>query len=304
MSNRVFFTALTLVASLATAIVYGVGGVLAIDGTLDGRHPAGPGRAAGPALRPADRAVERPGRRDDRAGELRAGLRGARPAAAGDRAAGRRRAADRGRVRRADGRPLPLPVGATRSRWPPWSRSRSPTAAGGGRGAARAVPRGCEPGQLVALVGPSGAGKTTITSLVARLYDPTSGAVRIGGQSTSARPRWSRCTTRSASSPRRRTCSTTRSGPTCVRPARRRPRRRWCRPCGPRRSGIWWRVAAGGAGHRRRRPRAPAVRRGEAAHRPRPAAAQGTRRRRPRRGDRSPGLRVRGGGAAGARSAR
>jgi ATP-binding cassette subfamily B protein len=37
------------------------------------------------------------------------------------------------------------------------------------------------PGQLVALVGPSGAGKTTITSLVSRLYDPTTGAVRIGG---------------------------------------------------------------------------------------------------------------------------
>lgn len=36
-------------------------------------------------------------------------------------------------------------------------------------------------GQLVALVGPSGAGKTTLSSLVARLYDPTSGAVRIGG---------------------------------------------------------------------------------------------------------------------------
>src|SRR3984957_8806288 len=37
-------------------------------------------------------------------------------------------------------------------------------------------------GQLTALVGPSGAGKTTITHLVARLYDPTGGAVRIGGQ--------------------------------------------------------------------------------------------------------------------------
>ncbi len=37
------------------------------------------------------------------------------------------------------------------------------------------------PGQLVALVGPSGGGKTTITSLVARLYDPTDGVVRIGG---------------------------------------------------------------------------------------------------------------------------
>ncbi|HLS44908.1 MAG TPA: ABC transporter ATP-binding protein [Ornithinicoccus sp.] len=36
-------------------------------------------------------------------------------------------------------------------------------------------------GQLVALVGPSGAGKTTLTALVARLYDPTQGRVRIGG---------------------------------------------------------------------------------------------------------------------------
>ena len=37
-------------------------------------------------------------------------------------------------------------------------------------------------GQLTALVGPSGAGKTTITALAARLYDPNDGAVRIGGQ--------------------------------------------------------------------------------------------------------------------------
>jgi ATP-binding cassette, subfamily B, bacterial len=36
-------------------------------------------------------------------------------------------------------------------------------------------------GQLTALVGPSGAGKTTITHLVARLYDPGAGSVRIGG---------------------------------------------------------------------------------------------------------------------------
>jgi ATP-binding cassette subfamily B protein len=35
--------------------------------------------------------------------------------------------------------------------------------------------------QLTALVGPSGAGKTTITHLVSRLYDPNDGAIRIGG---------------------------------------------------------------------------------------------------------------------------
>ncbi|NNE11074.1 MAG: ABC transporter ATP-binding protein [Ilumatobacter sp.] len=37
------------------------------------------------------------------------------------------------------------------------------------------------PGQLVALVGPSGSGKSTILSLLARLYDPTTGAVRLDG---------------------------------------------------------------------------------------------------------------------------
>jgi ATP-binding cassette, subfamily B, bacterial len=39
-----------------------------------------------------------------------------------------------------------------------------------------------EPGQLVALVGPSGAGKTTVTYLVPRFYDPQAGRVLIDGQ--------------------------------------------------------------------------------------------------------------------------
>jgi ATP-binding cassette subfamily B protein len=38
-----------------------------------------------------------------------------------------------------------------------------------------------EPGQLAALVGPSGAGKTTVTSLLPRFYDPQQGTIRIDG---------------------------------------------------------------------------------------------------------------------------
>jgi ATP-binding cassette subfamily B protein len=38
-----------------------------------------------------------------------------------------------------------------------------------------------EPGQMAAFVGPSGAGKTTITQLVPRFYDPQRGSVRIDG---------------------------------------------------------------------------------------------------------------------------
>ena len=42
-----------------------------------------------------------------------------------------------------------------------------------------------QPGQMIALVGPTGAGKTTIVNLLSRFYDPTSGTVYIDGQDIS-----------------------------------------------------------------------------------------------------------------------
>ena len=231
------------------------------------------GDAAAPAARAAAGPLQRPHRRDDRAGQLRAGLRGARPALADPGEARRRRAAaDRlaGRVRP---RRVPLPArrrglaGQPRGRrphrvsaTPAWSSttSRSPPS----------------PAQMVALVGPSGAGKTTITHLVARLYDVDSGAVRVDGHDVRD------VTLQSledavgyVTQDAHMFHDTIRANLLYARPAPRDradldgPRGRPDRRPGPR--------AARRARHRRRRPRLPALRRRAAAARDRPAAAQG-----------------------------
>ena len=40
----------------------------------------------------------------------------------------------------------------------------------------------CAPGMMVALVGPTGVGKTTITQLISRFYEPTGGRILVDGQ--------------------------------------------------------------------------------------------------------------------------
>jgi ATP-binding cassette subfamily B protein len=180
MYGRLLFIALTLVASLATALVYGAGGWIVISGALDlgalVAMAALLGRLYGPltalsnvqvdvmtALVSFDRVFEvldleplvadRPG-----AVELA-------PEAAAvelDHVSFRYPSADEvslaslESVARLDKAPSEQVL--------------------------RDVSFRIEPGHLVALVGPSGAGKTTITGLVSRLYDVQSGAVRVGGE--------------------------------------------------------------------------------------------------------------------------
>ena len=91
--------------------------------------------------------------------------------------------------------PRPLPEGAlsveldaVRSPTPPPTACRSPRWRRWPASTRAAATRCCttcsfraEPGQMVALVGSSGAGKSTIASLLPRLYDVDAGAVRLGG---------------------------------------------------------------------------------------------------------------------------
>ena len=179
MSNRVFFTALTLVASLATALVYGVGGVLAISGSLSVGTlialAALLGRLYGPLTALANVRIDVMTAlvSFERVFEVLdlPPLVTDRPGAA---------ALPKG--------PLSVELDDVRFRYPSAdevSLASLEQVAVPDRGRGEEVLHGlsltARPGELVALVGPSGAGKTTITSLVARLYDASSGAVRLGG---------------------------------------------------------------------------------------------------------------------------
>jgi ATP-binding cassette subfamily B protein len=179
MIGRIFFSALTLVAALATALVYGVGGHLAISGTVTVGTllalAALMGRLYGPLTSLANVRVdimtalvsfERVFEVLDLEPMIKE-----RPGAVSLAAT-----------------PATVAFRDVRFRYPTSDEislaSLETVARQDGRTSVEVlhgVDFEAAEGQLVALVGPSGAGKTTITHLVARLYDVTGGWVEVGG---------------------------------------------------------------------------------------------------------------------------
>ncbi|MEU8383051.1 ABC transporter ATP-binding protein [Streptosporangium sp. NPDC048865] len=179
MYGTVFRVALGLVAALATALVYGVGGVLAVSDVFElGTLVALAAllmRLYGPltslsnvhvdvmtALVSFDRVFE--------VLDLKPMI------------------AERPDARPLPGGPVTVEFDDVRFRYPSASEvslasleavARPDT--GPGHEVLRGVSFTARPGEMVALVGPSGAGKTTITGLVSRLYDVGEGAVRVNG---------------------------------------------------------------------------------------------------------------------------
>ena len=201
MYGSVFFISLSLLAALATAVVYGVGGTLAVRGALQvGTLVALTQlltRVYGPiaqlsnvqisvmtALVSFNRVFEILDLKPliaERADAVALPARVPAPRADAD----------------ADGSPGPgtlapeIEFDDVSFRYPTASEVSlaslesialpAPERQGAATGVLRGVSFRAPSGRLTALVGPSGAGKTTITTLAARLYDPNDGTVRIGG---------------------------------------------------------------------------------------------------------------------------
>jgi ATP-binding cassette subfamily B protein len=179
MNNQVFFSGLTLVAALALALVYGLGGVLAVEGQLTVGTllalTALLGRLYGPLT----------GLSNVRVDVMTALVSFERVFEVLDLEPLVREAENPKRLPR---EPMSVQLDDVRFRYPSADEVSlasleqvASTDRGSGAEVLHGITLDVPPGSLVALVGPSGAGKTTITSLVARLYDPSAGTVRIGG---------------------------------------------------------------------------------------------------------------------------
>ena len=177
--RTVFLVALTLVAALATALVYGAGGVMAVNNTLQVGElvalAALLGRLYGPLTALSNVRVD----------VMTALVSFERVFEVLDLEPIVKEAANPVVLPQ---HPVSVEFDGVGFRYPSADevslKSLETVASGDRRGSGAVlhdVTFSIQPGELVALVGPSGAGKTTITSLVARLYDPTAGQVRLGG---------------------------------------------------------------------------------------------------------------------------
>jgi ATP-binding cassette subfamily B protein len=179
LTRTLFLVALTLVASLATAVVYGAGGVMTVNGSLKVGQlvalAALLGRLYGPLTALSNVRVD----------VMTALVSFERVFEVLDLQPLVQEATNPVVLQQ---RPVSVEFEGVGFRYPSANEvsliSLETVASGDRRGGGSVlhdVTFSIQPGQMVALVGPSGAGKTTITSLVARLYDPTTGHIRLNG---------------------------------------------------------------------------------------------------------------------------
>ena len=297
MVQTVFMTALTLVSALALALVYGLGGFYALQGSLD------PGTVVTLALLITRLYAPLTGLASARVEVMSALVSFERVFEILDL---KPLITEKPDARSVPPGPVAVEFDHVSLRLPVGGQGVAGLAGGGvhaghprrGRGDPRHLLRGGEPGQMVALVGSSGAGKSTIASLLARLYD-------VGQRhGVHRRRRRARPELRLAAPdprpghPGRAPVPRVGAGePAAGQRGRRRGRAVGGAAAGP--AGRPGRLAARRAGHRGGGARLSALRRRAAAADHRPAAAGPPAGGDPGRGDRPPGLHLRAGGAGG-----